>query len=397
MIAGEGSGKHRIDAQSEALPSGAVDFQIGPLDVLTIDVHRSKDGPEVADFGSSVEVAFSLRTSEYRVALGDVLGLTLQSEPQKEYTFIVRPDGFVTLPRIGINLQVAGKTLTEVTKAATGKYSTSSIRPQLTFELIKSIGDQVEKLSGTYAISRDGGIVLPMLGAVHVSGLSAEQIAKDLETSALKAYGNPVLASAAIVVAAPNTTSMQSADVRRYFRESAKVSADGSVYFPVAGKFQAAGKSLAQLNEEVATNLKAKYSNNVDVYIGLDQSNNMNVFVMGEVRQPGRLTYEPSMTMLQVLATAGWITEGGDLSRVNLIHRTGPGKVLVYTVNLKEVYEGGGHAFQDLRLSPSDMVMVPRTAAASMDLAVDYYIRRMLPFNTSVNYSYINGRTATVP
>jgi hypothetical protein len=30
-------------------------------------------------------------------------------------------------------------------------------------------------------------------------------------------------------------------------------------------------------------------------------------------------------------------------------------------------------------------------------VAVDYYIRRLLPFNTSVNYSFINGRQVNVP
>ena len=68
----------------------------------------------------------------------------------------------------------------------------------------------------------------------------------------------------------------------------------------------------------------------------------------------------------------------------------------MYTANLKQVYSSNAAGFQDLRLSPSDMVVVPRTGIANADVAVDYYIRRLLPFATSVNYSFVSGHQVNV-
>jgi hypothetical protein len=42
------------------------------------------------------------------------------------------------------------------------------------------------------------------------------------------------------------------------------------------------------------------------------------------------------------------------------------------------------------------MIMVPRTGIANADVAVDYYIRKLLPFSTSVNYSFVSGHQVNV-
>ncbi len=391
-----GAAPVRLDAGSTALPSGAVDFRISAMDTLTVDVHRNGEGAELADFGDAIQVAFALKEDIYRVAPGDALGLTLQSESPQEFTLIVRPDGYMTLPRIGEEIEVAGKTLAAVQELAMAKFAASSRRPQLAVQLIRSIDDHLTRLGATYEVSRDGKILIPTLGAVTVRGLTADQIAQEIQLVAKSVEHNSITVSAVITVAAANVTVMQSPDVQRYFHETVKVSADGSVFVPNAGRFDAAGKTLAELTAEVTSKLATRYRNGIDVYIGLGESGSMAVYVMGEVKQPGKQVYQASMTMLQVLATAGWVSDAGDLARVKLIHRTGPGTVTVYTANLKQVYSSNAAGFQDLRLSPSDMVVVPRTGIANADVAVDYYIRRLLPFATSVNYSFVSGHQVNV-
>jgi protein involved in polysaccharide export with SLBB domain len=395
MVNSDGAPAKRLDAHSEALPSGALDFRISPMDTLTVDVHRTGDAAEVADFGDAVQVAFALKEELYRVAPGDALGLTLQSEMPQEFTLIVRPDGYMTLPRIGEEIEVAGRTLAEVRQLAVAKFAAFSTRPQVSVQLIRSLDDHLTKLGATYEVSRDGKILIPTLGAVTVRGLTAEQIAQQIQLVAQSVEHNAIGVSAAITVAAANTTVMQSPDVRRYYHETVKVSADGSVFVPNAGRFDAAGKTLAELTADVRTRLATRYRNGIDVYVGLGESASMAVYVMGEVKQPGKQVFQPAMTMLQVLATAGWVSDAGDLTRVKLIHRTGPGSVMVYTANLKEVY-ANAKGFQDLRLSPSDMIMVPRTGIANADVAVDNYIRKLLPFSTSVNYSFVSGHQVNV-
>ncbi len=47
---------------------------------------------------------------------------------------------------------------------------------------------------------------------------------------------------------------------------------------------------------------------------------------------------------------------------------------------------------QDLKLSPRDIVIVPKSNIAKVDQWIDQYIRRVLPFGTSVSYTYTEQR-----
>jgi protein involved in polysaccharide export with SLBB domain len=252
-------------------------------------------------------------------------------------------------------------------------------------------------LSGSYEVDGSGNILIPVLGSLRVVGMSAEAIAQQVRSLAEGRYLNSVNVSASINPY-PKSSSplLPPAEARRYFRETARVSPDGSVFLPVVGRLQAAGKTLESLNNEVIEILKTHYRAQIDVYLGLGDSAALNVYVLGEVRTPGRLAYTPSMSLLQAIAAAGGVNEGGDLRRVRLVHRTGIGSVVVYTTDLKAVLSGNAKGSQNIQVSPSDLIFVARTDIANIDLAVDQYIRRLLPFGASINYSYIGGEGTAV-
>jgi protein involved in polysaccharide export with SLBB domain len=146
------------------------------------------------------------------------------------------------------------------------------------------------------------------------------------------------------------------------------------------------------LRGDITTALQPAYKNPISVNVTLLESGNMSVFVGGEVKTPGHYPYSGSTTLLQALASAGWINEWADLGKIVLLHPSAAaqGQYVVYETNLKDVVEGKGSP-QDLKLAPRDIIIVPRSGIAKVDLWVDQYIRKFLPFSMGVGYTYGQG------
>lgn len=101
------------------------------------------------------------------------------------------------------------------------------------------------------------------------------------------------------------------------------------------------------------------------------------VYVDGEVGKPGMLNLEGPTTVMQSIAAAGGFTDRSKLKEVIVIRRR-PTETVVITANLDEFIRGKDTR-QDINLLPSDIVYVPRTPIANVNVWVDQYIRRNIP------------------
>jgi len=84
-----------------------------------------------------------------------------------------------------------------------------------------------------------------------------------------------------------------------------------------------------------------------------------NVLVFGQVRNPGIITYSKGLTVLRAILKAGNFTEGAAKSRVQVKRRTN-GKLVTLKVNINLIIEDGDQS-ADLLLQPGDIVYVPRS------------------------------------
>jgi polysaccharide export outer membrane protein len=83
------------------------------------------------------------------------------------------------------------------------------------------------------------------------------------------------------------------------------VEADGSINFPLIQRVQVGGKTLRAIQEEITSRLAAGYLVNPQVTILVDQFRSQSIFVLGEVRQPGKHVISGDMTLLEALSQAG--------------------------------------------------------------------------------------------
>ena len=94
-------------------------------------------------------------------------------------------------------------------------------------------------------------------------------------------------------------TVFQQADLTNTFG----IDSSGYIAFPLIGALAARGKTVQQLEADIAKGLRKGFIRNPDVTVEVDRYRP--VFVLGEVNGPGQYTYVPGMTVQKAIATAG--------------------------------------------------------------------------------------------
>ena len=86
-----------------------------------------------------------------------------------------------------------------------------------------------------------------------------------------------------------------------------QVRPDGRISMPIIRDIMAVGKTPSQLAEEMTNKLK-EYIQNPVVAVSVKEVNSSNIFVLGEVKSPGRYPLKSKTTLLQGITIAGGFT-----------------------------------------------------------------------------------------
>jgi polysaccharide export outer membrane protein len=96
----------------------------------------------------------------------------------------------------------------------------------------------------------------------------------------------------------------------------------GGITFPYVGRVQAAGLTVMAFQDRLRGLLEAGYIKRPQLRVDINQYKSQQVFVMGEVRSPGKITLTgTTMTLLEALAQAGSLTSSAS-NEVTVIHPT---------------------------------------------------------------------------
>ena len=147
------------------------------------------------------------------------------------------------------------------------------------------------------------------------------------------------------------------------------VEADGTLAFPLLGRVAAGGLSVRAVEDKLREGLAAGFLNDPRVSVAVDQYRSQQIFVMGEVKQPGNLQFTGSMTLIEALARAGSTTERAGMEVVIVRSSSGSGSAgpaqdpnapsdNTIRVNLQSLQ--GGALSQNLALRAGDTIFVPR-------------------------------------
>jgi polysaccharide biosynthesis/export protein len=163
---------------------------------------------------------------------------------------------------------------------------------------------------------------------------------------------------------------------------------DGMISLGLIPDVNAAGMTIPELRMAL---VKA-YSTQLvspDLTVLLREQPSNRVFIAGEVGQSGPQSIVGGLTVSRAIALAQGMKTTAYGSQV-LVIRTGPdGKRQVRVVDMDGILHGSADAdAQDVALQPFDLVFVPRSPIADVDLFVDQYIRKVLPVTPTLGVQF---------
>ncbi|GIL38076.1 polysaccharide biosynthesis/export family protein [Roseiterribacter gracilis] len=170
------------------------------------------------------------------------------------------------------------------------------------------------------------------------------------------------------------------------FNERVAVAPDGAVSLPLVGIVKAGGRTVPSLTEELETRF-ARDLRQPRVQVLLRNLASQRVFVGGEVNAAGLYPMPGPIGVAEALSLATGAKDTAKLSEVVLVRRNAEGRPMLRTVDVEAFLSGKG---EDVPLQGFDIIYVPRSTIAEIDLFVDQYLNKAIPF--SKNFSYAVNR-----
>lgn len=130
---------------------------------------------------------------------------------------------------------------------------------------------------------------------------------------------------------------------------------DGKISLPLLDDVQAAGLAPKQLRDRLVSEAR-RYMSEPVVTVAVKQINSRKVYITGMVVRPGQYALTQSMTVLQLIATAGGLQEYAKSKDIRVV-RVERGQSVTFQFD----YEGATKTRpqQNTELKPGDTVVVP--------------------------------------
>lgn len=287
--------------------------------------------PAVVGPGDVLQVSFfesgAVYPDAYRVRPGDVLSITVLDHPELESArVLVLPDGAISAPGVQ-RLVAVGRTLEEIGAELRERYAALRIRdPKATVSVIQA-DNRAEALlrAGFGGGSRDLLITVDPAGYIDL----------------------------------PYIAPIQS------------------------------GRPLGEIQAEIREAYLQEFDGRIEATVNLRERTPPRVFVFGEVNNPGDVAFSQPLTVVQAIASAGGVMNTADRDEVRLFRLRSDGEFEVRELNFRrDVGRFADRAGAQFIMQPNDVVYVPQSGIAIANVAIEQYIRNMMPNNLGLALTY---------
>jgi len=311
-----GCGEPKIDIPSKAISFKNIpkfipaSYRIGRGDELEILYYNNPDYVQV----------------DYIIDAEDTLRINFYYYPVLSKTMRVRPDGFITLPRIG-DVKVLGMRPRDLSAMLEKRYAPYLSRPNVTVEVTQfnvrlnkikeAVTTTTRGQSKKVTVTPDGKIALPFIKKdISVLGLTTFELARELE------------------------------------------------------------KML-------------RFAKGISITVALLRARSNRVYIMGQVKAPNYYELMGPTTLTQLIATARGFTTHANTHQVVHITRSKSGKPLATVIDMDDII-GKGNLSNDPYLKQYDVIFVSRTTISQAALAGEAIWRIIpVGFTGSVGYDIL--------
>jgi polysaccharide export outer membrane protein len=134
------------------------------------------------------------------------------------------------------------------------------------------------------------------------------------------------------------------------------VRTDGKITLPLIGDLQAAGQTVDQLRQTIATGLK-RFLEAPEVTVIVQEPRSQFFTVVGKVMKPGSFPLGQRLTVMDGLAVCGGFKDFAKISKIQVVRTHRDGRVERIPFDYKRAVNGD--IKQNFVLEPHDMIVVP--------------------------------------
>lgn len=150
---------------------------------------------------------------------------------------------------------------------------------------------------------------------------------------------------------------------------------DGAITLQLGGEFRAVGLTTTEL-EKVIKERTSDRLRDPEISVLVAQVGEHKVYVGGEVRIPGFVTFRSGMSPLQAIVDRGGFT---DTARIDSVLRISGTQSEYQGTRLDFTKPLSGGSWEGVQLMAGDVLFVPRTFIGDVNTFVKLYIREVLP------------------
>lgn len=166
--------------------------------------------------------------------------------------------------------------------------------------------------------------------------------------------------------------------------QSLAIGPDGDIYLPLIGQVKVLDRTITEVTNE----LNERYSAEIvepQVTVNVREFSGLRFYVGGEVLAPGMRPYRGDLTVVKAIMEAGGFQTSAALSTVVLIRNGENDQPVGSKINVKDILHKGQFK-KDIPLEPSDIIFVPRSKIANVNLFVEQFIRNNIPIPISLGF-----------
>jgi polysaccharide export outer membrane protein len=270
-----------------------------------------------------------------------------------------------------------------------------------------NVGDEVTVESATdkdlrraLVVLPDGTITLPLLGQVRAAHLSVPQLRDALENLYLKYYKVPA------ITVTPTKVDTKLEDLRYTVGgrsgfggqvRSGRVTPEGTIQLPAVGSVPAQGLTLDEFKQELAERFAEKIEG-IEVMPVLTARAPRFVYVLGEVKLPGRYSLDAPTTVMQALSMAGSWNNGANIHQIVVFRRAEDWRLIATVLDLRAALLGrrpcpGG----EIWISDADLIIVPKNRLLRTDNFIELLFTKglygVVPVTGSVTFTNLTTLT----
>ena len=136
------------------------------------------------------------------------------------------------------------------------------------------------------------------------------------------------------------------------------VASNGTINYPHVGRVQVAGMTCAEVEDFITEGLQEGILRSPSVSCSITEYNSKQIYIFGEVGDPGSFPYRTDLTIVEAVARASGFTERARGNNTKLT-RVIDGVEMQFRIPMQEIVEGRQ---RNLQLLPGDVIYVPQSS-----------------------------------